>query len=172
MITREDLQRLHQRAVGNSRRYYADGRVNDLVAAVGEYLNQDDPTVEIAYLRATIGDLKAGVIPGQNSEQPERVKPHRDTLALAIARSKGHVGVVTVKDYRCADAILALLVAQPTVAEARAQALRDFRRDFGRKFSLRDPYGWFDRETMSACHRQIEGLLDAAADCETEGGAE
>ncbi len=73
MITREDLQRLHQRAVGNSRRYYADGRVNDLVAAVGEYLNQDDPTVEIAYLRATIGDLKAGVIPGQNSEQPERV---------------------------------------------------------------------------------------------------
>lgn len=54
-----ELQRLHERAVGNSRRYYADGRINDLVKAVGEYLTQPDPTVEIAYLKATIADLKS-----------------------------------------------------------------------------------------------------------------
>lgn len=73
MITREDLQRLHDLAVGNGRRYYADSYVKDLVTAVGEYLAQDDPTVEVAYLRATIADLKAGsVIPGQNSDKPQR----------------------------------------------------------------------------------------------------
>ena len=60
-------------------------------------------------------------IPGQPHE-PQRVQPHRDALALTIARSKGHAGVVTVKDYRCADAILGLFATQPTVTEVRAQA--------------------------------------------------
>lgn len=72
-MDRSELQRLYDRAVGDGRRYYADGYVQALVSAVDEYLDQDDPSVEIAYLRATIADLKAGaVIPGQNSEQPQR----------------------------------------------------------------------------------------------------
>ena len=54
-----ELQRLHDRAVGHGRRYYADGRVQDLVQAIGEYLKQDDPTVEIAYLKAKVADLEA-----------------------------------------------------------------------------------------------------------------
>lgn len=89
-MDRSELRRLHDRAVGHGRRYYADGRVNDLVKAVSEYLDQDDPTVEIAYLKATIADLKAGaVIPGQNSEQPQRVQPSREDLARAAHSVSG-----------------------------------------------------------------------------------
>ena len=49
-------------------------------------------------------------------------------------------------------------------AVVKAEALREFRRGFGRSFALQDPYGHFDTETMSACHRQVEELLDAQAD--------
>ncbi len=74
-MDRFELRRLHDRAVGDGRRYWADSYVQNLVTAVGEYLTQDDPTVEVAYLRATIADLKAGaVIPGQNSEQLQRIR--------------------------------------------------------------------------------------------------
>ena len=134
-MDRSELRRLHDRAVGHGRRYYADGRVNDLVKAVSEYLDQDDPTVEIAYLKATIADLKAGaVIPGQNSEQPQRVQPSREDLARAAHSVSGDlIGADFVdigtffqeKYFRIADAILALFAGQPTVAEVRAQTLRE-----------------------------------------------
>ena len=58
-MDRSELRRLHDRAVGHGRRYYADGRVNDLVKAVSEYLDQDDPTVELAYLKVKLADVEA-----------------------------------------------------------------------------------------------------------------
>ena len=48
-------------------------------------------------------------------------------------------------------------------ARVKADALREFRRDFGRRFCLSNPYGGLDEGTISACHRQVEGLLDAEA---------
>ena len=79
-IDRSELRRLHDRAVGDGRRYWADSYVQNLVTAVGEYLAQDDPTVELAYLKAT---------PGQNSEQPQRVQPSREDLARAAHSVSG-----------------------------------------------------------------------------------
>lgn len=49
----------------------------------------------------------------------------------------------------------------PLLNRVRAEALREFRIGFGRRFALQDPYGHFDQMTMSAMHRQVEGLLDA-----------
>lgn len=106
-------------------------------------------------------------IPGQNSDKLQRFKPHRDTLALTIARSKGHAGVVTVKDYRCADAILALFAAQPTVAEVRAQTLRE-----AAAVSRLDRVGgltWIARAVEAWLNARAGHI--AAAGHEAEGGA-
>ena len=124
-MDRSELRRLHDRAVGHGRRYYADGRVNDLVKAVSEYLDQDDPTVEIAYLKATIADLKAGaVIPGQNSEQPQRVQPSREAIKEAIRSGwwPDDRKRLSFSYNKVTQAVLAVLASQPTVAEVRAQA--------------------------------------------------
>ncbi len=59
MIDRVELERLYDRAVGNSRRFWCDSYVNDVLNAVRDLLQQPDPTVEIAYLKATIADLKS-----------------------------------------------------------------------------------------------------------------
>ena len=67
-MDRSELQRLYGRAVGNGRRYWADSHVQNLVTAVGDYLAQDDPAVEIAYLRATIADTWLAL----TKEQPQR----------------------------------------------------------------------------------------------------
>jgi len=44
---------------------------------------------------------------------------------------------------------------------AEVKALRDFRIGFGRRYAFQDPYGHFDSDTVSALHRQVEGILDA-----------
>lgn len=49
-MDRSELQRLHVRAVGGARRYWCDGLVQDLLTALGKYLEQPDETVEIAYV--------------------------------------------------------------------------------------------------------------------------
>ncbi|MFT3971717.1 MAG: DUF4406 domain-containing protein [Micropruina sp.] len=74
MITRSELQRLHGRAVGGARRYWCDGLVQDLLTALGEYLEQPDETVEIAYLKTTIADLR-------NDRDPARGEPLRLYIA-------------------------------------------------------------------------------------------
>lgn len=48
--------------------------------------------------------------------------------------------------------------------EVAAKALREFRTGFGRRFAFQDPYGHFDSGTVSALHRQVEGMLDAEID--------
>lgn len=86
----------------------------------------------------------------------------REQVVQAVALVDSKVGVPQSGVYgRYADAVMALY--EPAIREAKAEAVREFRRDFGRKFALQDPYGHFDRATMSACHRQIEGLLDDRA---------
>ena len=106
-------------------------------------------------------------IPGQPHE-PQRVQPHRDALALTIARSKGHAGVVTVKDYRCADAALALFAAQPTAdpttAEIRARAW-----DEGVRTALNHAIGNDDGVTLRLEH--LDGTPWANPYREAEGGA-
>lgn len=181
-MDRSELRRLHDRAVGDGRRYWADSHVQALVQAVGELLAEDDPTVEIAYLRATIGDLETAaaapaipgpctvkfdggrqavldadrriigyltdVIPGQDSEQPQRVQPSREDIAQVFDTHRWKSMGVTSVECECgeilygdhnltkfpaddafrahlAEGVLAILAAQPTVAEVRAQAIHD-----------------------------------------------
>ena len=174
-MDRSELRRLHDRAVGHGRRYYADGRVNDLVKAVSEYLDQDDPTVEIAYLKATIADLKAGaVIPGQNSEQPQRVQPSREDLAQVHHEAGNGEGSwsrcsqrVRERALSRADAVLALLAAQPTVAEVREHELRE-----AAAVARLDRVGgltWIARAVEAWLNARADHI--AAAGHEAEGGA-
>lgn len=72
VVTRGELRRLLNVAT-RQRRYWADSHVQAVLAALGEYLDGPDPTVEIAYLKATIEDLRAG----------QRI-PGRDALALFL----------------------------------------------------------------------------------------
>lgn len=46
------------------------------------------------------------------------------------------------------------------IASVKAEALREFRTGLGRRFWFQDPYGHFDPDTVSALHRQVEGMLD------------
>lgn len=55
-------------------------------------------------------------------------------------------------------------------AQVTAQALREFRAGLGRRFWFQDPYGHFDPNTVSALHRQVEGMLDAEANRIEQGG--
>ena len=61
MTTRADLQQLYDECTRSDpgRVYYRDDCVGDLVTALGDFLAGDDPTVEIAYLKATLADVKA-----------------------------------------------------------------------------------------------------------------
>jgi len=65
--------------------------------------------------------------------------------------------------YTDGDIVSAIGMLEIVLANERAKALEEFRRDFGREFAFQDPYGHFDPATMSACHRQMEGFLDARA---------
>lgn len=61
MTTRADLQRLYDECTRSDPRrvYYRDDCVGDLVTALGDFLAGDDPSVEVAYLRAKVADLEA-----------------------------------------------------------------------------------------------------------------
>lgn len=62
-MTRDELQHLHDR-------YKQTGRYSHLVAladGVHRFLEQDDPTVEIAYLQAKLADVEAGRDQGAES---------------------------------------------------------------------------------------------------------
>ncbi len=116
MITFAELRDMHDRAVGNSRRYYADGRINDLVQAVGEYLAQDDPTVEVAYLRVTLGEVKAEV---------ERLTESNENLRL-IANVNGDWNVKFMQEQsRTQDAIARAEAAEQTIQEVSRLAMLD-----------------------------------------------
>ena len=61
-MTREELQRLYDEATGKYRaagiaRGYSAQAVPALLGALGDYLAEPDPTVEIAYLKAKVADL-------------------------------------------------------------------------------------------------------------------
>ena len=55
-MTREELQRLYDRYQAHG--FY--GHLTALVTALGTFLDQPDPTVEIAYLKAKLADAEAG----------------------------------------------------------------------------------------------------------------
>ena len=64
-MTREELQRLYDEATGKYRaagiaRGYSAQAVPALLGALGDYLAEPDPTVEIAYLKAKLADVEAG----------------------------------------------------------------------------------------------------------------
>ena len=61
MTTRADLQQLYDECTRSDpgRVYYRDDCVGDLVTVLGDFLAGDDPTVEIACLKATLADVKA-----------------------------------------------------------------------------------------------------------------
>ena len=65
-MTREELQRLYDEATGKYRaagiaRGYSAQAVPALLGALGDYLAEPDPTVEIAYLKAKLADVEAEV---------------------------------------------------------------------------------------------------------------
>lgn len=58
--------------------------------------------------------------------EPSLTVPHRDEVAAAIAAGyEPDDPTPNRHDYRAADAVLALLAGQPTVAEVQAQALEE-----------------------------------------------
>lgn len=200
-MDRSELQRLYDRAVGNSRRYYADSRVNDLVQAVGEYLDQDDPSFVLpspAMVAAALADgFAAWAARGEGREcweaeaeavlalladqpaitesDPQRVQPSREELARAIfERRDDPYDLDEWEDcgdqelWLCyADAVLALLAAQPTVAEVRVETLRE-----AAAVARLDRVGglaWIARAVEAWLNARAAHI--AAADREAEGGA-
>ncbi len=74
-MTREELQRLYDR-------YKQTGRYSHLLAlanGVHRFLEQDDPTVEIAHLKAKLADVEAG------RDQAARVKELRGAAEAYLA---------------------------------------------------------------------------------------
>ena len=60
MTTRADLQRLYDECTraDPALTYYRTDTIADLVTALGDFLAGDDPTVEVAYLKAKVADLE------------------------------------------------------------------------------------------------------------------
>lgn len=94
----------------------------------------------------------------------QRVQPSREELARAIQVSAARAGTV-VRDSVAEDvayAILALFATQPTVAEVRAQALRD-------AADAMDDTD--DPDAIHIANGDADFWLRARADREAEGGA-
>lgn len=78
-MTREELQRLYDEATGKYRaagiaRGYSAQAVPALLGALGDYLAESDPTVEIAYLKAKVADLSDGYAVDRVQHHQERAE--------------------------------------------------------------------------------------------------
>lgn len=57
-MTRDELQRLYDECTrAENGRVYRTDQITGLVEALGRFLAEPDPTVEIAYLKAKVADL-------------------------------------------------------------------------------------------------------------------
>lgn len=89
---------------------------------------------------------------------PQRVAPSEEEIAKAIDDhvNSREFGIVRIYDAECAGAahdVAALYASQPTVAEVRAQALRDFANEMSPVYAIEGSAAWHARAVADRAER-------------------
>lgn len=116
MTTRADLQQLYDECTRSDpgRVYYRDDCVGDLVTVLCDFLAGDDPTVEVACLKATLADVKA---------EREAAQENARTAWAVHSEHTDRTGVIIAAHVR--DAVdRAQHQARAEAAEATVQLVR------------------------------------------------